>query len=358
MEDEVIGAPAEAPVTEAPVVDTPAPEAPAPETPAEPQTRRDFIAQEMKKAATNRGKHAAYQPREQGKFVPGSPKLPESAPVTPPELPLPKSLKRDYEPHWNQTPAELRQAIIEREAAFEKGAQTWKSKAEQADAILQQFQPYEWMLRNEGATPQTAIAPLLQTAAILRTGTPAQKAQSVAQVMSQFGIPIEHIQAVMGQGQSNVLDPQYNQLAHEVQSLKQNLMQQEQMQSQRAMTVIQQFAADPKNGHFAAVQDKMLALLQTPQLLGQDVQFMSEREKLQLAYDTAVRLDPQLSAQVAAQQQAETQRVLREKAQAAAQAARSAAVQVTGAPGSPLAAPVNPNDRRSVIANALKAASR
>lgn len=314
------------------------------------ESRRDVLERAFK-SPSNRGKHASLQPREQGKFS-----GPPAAPVERP--PLLKSLKKELEQHWNAAPPELLQAFAQRESDFEKGATSWKTKTEQADAVLKQFEPYQWMLQNEGATPQTAIAPLLQTAAILRTGTPAQKAQSVAQVMQQFGIPLEHIAAMFGHGpQQPALDPQYNALAQQVQSLQMAQRQQEQMQNQRVLSVIEQFAADPKNTHFGALQPKILALLQSQDLLGQDLSGLSEREKLQLAYDTAVRLDPQISSQVAAQQQAQQQEQLRAKAQAAVSTAKAAAVQVKGAPGAPLQTTVNPNDRRSVIANAMRALS-
>lgn len=359
-----LGAPAE--VVETPTETPAAPEAPvsAPTEPAssEPKTRADTIRDALNKPS-NRGKHAAYQPREQGKFAPGSPNVPkEQAPEQPqaPSRPaLLKSLKKELEPHWNAAPPELLQAFAQREADFEKGAETWKSKAAQADALLNEFQPYEWLLRQEGATPQNAIRPLLQTAALLRTGTPAQKAQAVAQTMQQFGVPLEHITAMFGHGeQSPVMDPNYNALAQQVQELRQyfaqTTQQQQAAQQQRAETVIQQFAADPANTHFAQVQDQMIALLQAPHLLGQDFHVLSERERLQRAYDAALRLDPNLSQQVIAQQQAELQRQQREKAQQAANVAKAAAVQVKGAPGAPLSPQVNPTDRASVIRNALR----
>lgn len=368
MAEELNGAPAEV-VETTTAIETPAPvESAAPvenAAPAEPTTRRETLEKAMKAAkdGTLRGQHAARQPREQGKFAPGTP-APEVKPITEPKArpALLKSLKRELEPHWNNAPQELVEAFAEREAAFERGAAQWQPKAQMADAILEQFKPYEWILKAEGATPQTAIAPLLQTAALLRTGTPQQKAQSVAQMIQQFNIPLDHLQAYLG-GQQPAADPNSH-LVQEVNNLKQMLFQttqqQEQVQNQRAMTVIQQFASDPKNAHFEAVRDKMTVLLQAPdvlmQLTGQDINYMSERERLQLAYDTALRSDPSISQQVLAQQQADSQRQVRERAQAAVHTARQAAVQVTGAPGSPLASSVNPTDRRSLIANALRAA--
>lgn len=363
--DPELGAPAEVTVipTEPPVTATPSAEAPSPspadgataKDPAKPESRRDVIERAMKNP-TNRGKHAAYQPRESGKFAPGAPQVPVSAPVVEPDLPMPKDLKKEVEAHWKTAAKELKEAVIQRHADYEKGVSQWKPRAEQADALLNEFKPYEWILKNEGTTPQAAIAPLLQTAAILRTGTPVQKAQAVASTMRQWGIPLEHIQQLLGQAQHGaLLDPQYNQLAQEVQSLRQAQQSQEQVRQQRTMTVIEQFASDIANVHFSKLQPQMLALLQTPQLLGPDAQYMSEPEKLKRAYEVALRLDPELAAQALAQQQAEAARQQREKAQAAANVAKAAAVQVRGAPGSPLQTAVNPTDRRSVIANALRA---
>lgn len=355
--------------TETPVsVAAPEPEA-KPAEPAEPKSRSDIIRDAMKASrdGTLRGQHAARQPREQGKFAgaPAQQTPAQQTPVqqaapTPDRPPLIKSLRKDLEQHWNAAPRELVEAFAKREADFERGQQTWQQKVQAAESVLEQFKPYEWMLRNEGTTPDRAIAPLLQTAAILRTGTPAQKAQSVAQVMQQFGIPMEHVQSVMGTGQAQI-DPAYNSLSAQVQHLQQAWQQTQQQQEQanqaRALSAIQQFAADPAHSFFEQVQDKMLALLQTPQLIGPDVHLMSEREKLKAAYDLAVKLDPNIASQIAAQQQAESQRQVQAKAQQAAQAARAAAVQVKGAPGAPIQTSVNPNDRASVIRNALRAAA-
>lgn len=364
MDDSVVGAPAEV-VTEAPVTETPEPTPEVKAIDAEPQSRADVLREAFNKPS-NRGKHAAYQPREQGKFAPGAPLVPKEQPVEVQRPPMPKSLRKELEPHWQQAPKELIEAFIQRDLDAERGITQYKSKAEQADALLSEFQPYEWLLRQEGATPQSAVKPLLQTAALLRTGTPAQKAQAVAQTMQQFGIPLEHIASLFGQGHApaSLSDPSINALHQEVQNLRQFIaqttQQQEQGQTQRALSVIKQFSADPKNAHLPQVQDAMMAILQSPQrslFLGNDFEVLSEREKLDRAYAWAVRQDPQLSQQIAAQQQADAERERREKAQQAANVAKAAAVQVRGAPGAPPQPAVNSNDRRSVIANALRAAN-
>jgi hypothetical protein len=235
-----------------------------------------------------------------------------------------------------------------------KGITSYKQRDAEARAITEQFAPYEWILRNEGSTPAQAIGPLLQTAALLRTGTPQQKSQAVAQMIQQFQIPLDQVAAYFGGEAPPQQDSHYNQLAQQVQQLTQHITQSQyeaQKQNEnRALSVIQQFASDPANAHFEAVQDRMLSLLQAPQVLG-DISHMSEREKLQVAYETAVRLDPQLAQSLFAQQQQSY------AAQNQVQKARQAAVQVRGAPGASVSGPVSQSDRRAVIANALRSAN-
>ena len=351
MENEVV-----APDT----IDTPAPDTPAVEAPqtapAEPQSRADTIREALTKTPTNRGKHAASQPREGGKFAPKFPNAENQAPqmADKPRAEMPNSLRLELKEHWEKAPAELQQAFAQRDADYEKGITSYKQRDAEARAITEQFAPYEWILRNEGSTPAQAIGPLLQTAALLRTGTPQQKSQAVAQMIQQFQIPLDQVAAYFGGEAPPQQDSHYNQLAQQVQQLTQHITQSQyeaQKQNEnRALSVIQQFASDPANAHFEAVQDRMLSLLQAPQVLG-DISHMSEREKLQVAYETAVRLDPQLAQSLFAQQQQSY------AAQNQVQKARQAAVQVRGAPGASVSGPVSQSDRRAVIANALRSAN-
>ena len=342
MENEVV-----APDT----AEVPAPEAPAP---AEPQSRADTIREALAKTSSDPANQSKpSQPREKGKFAPKFPTSESQAPNTPekPRVDMPKSLRLELKDHWEKAPQELQQAFAQRDADYEKGISQYKTRDAEARAITEQFAPYEWILRNEGTTPAQAIAPLLQTAALLRTGTPAQKSQAVAHMIQQFQIPIDQVSAHLGGTAPIQQDSHYNDLAQQVQQLTQHITQQ-QYQAQksnenRALSVIQQFAGDPANMHFEAVSDRMLQLLQAPQVLG-DTSQMTEREKLQLAYDTAVRLDPQLAQSLYAQQQQQSQ------AQAQVQKARTAAVSVRGAPGGSANPVINQTDRRAVIANALR----
>ena len=346
MENEVVAPDTIDPTPPEPEIKTESAEVKA-EPKAEPLSRAEVIREALKKD-TKEPKEARAE--KAPKFP--TPEKQEKPAIQAPEMP--KSLKLEMKAHWEKAPPELRQAIAQREADFERGINTYKSRDAEAKAITDLFQPYEWMLRNENATPATAIAPLLQTAALLRTGTPQQKSQAVAQMIQQFQIPLDQIASHFNGQAPQPQDNHYNQLAQQVQQLTQHITQsqyeaQKQNES-RALSVIQQFAADPANAHFEAVQDRMLSLLQAPHNLG-DTGLMSEREKLQLAYDTAIRLDPAISQQMFAQQQQNLQ------AQSQAQRAKAAAVQIKGAPSAGLTTALNQTDRRAVIANALRTAN-
>lgn len=344
MEDNLDQAVVETTVVEAPVEGTPEPQQ-AVELAPDPKDRAALIRDQFDKA-NNRGRHAAFQNRgDGGKFAAGKVQSPvaQSEPV---EIPLPKSLKREYEQHWQQTPAELRKALAEREEAFNRGLERlteYKTQAEQAQEILREFEPYQWILRNEQTTPAKAVSALLRTAAVLRTGTPVEKAQAVAQVMQQYQIPMQTI-AQMANGQAMPMqDPYLSQLSQQIQQLQaERQMERDQIASQtrqRALTEVERFAADPKNAHFEKVQDTMLALLQSPGVLGLS-EWASERDKLQAAYDAAIRLNPELAPQ--ATQQRNIQQV------------RRAAVQVSGSPsGGTQPLPVDVKDRRALIKNAM-----
>lgn len=342
-----------APQPAVPEVPAQAPEV-APAAPTEPLSRRDSIRQEF--AKTNRGQHAQHQPREQGKFA-GPPALPpplSPAPVAPAvQRPaMPKAYKLELQKHWEAIPPEFATAVHQRELDAERGIQPLKARAQEADAIFNELKPYDAMIRAEGGTPQTAIRDLLQTAALFRTGQPLEKAQAVLGIMQRYGISPQHLQQVLsGQAVQPAQDPRYTQLAQTVEQLTQRFTKDDERVEQQRITAIQKFADDPANAHFAAVQERMLALLQNPQALGIDVSAMNDQEKLKAAYDAAIRLDPALYLAVQAAQTATQQ------TKTHVQQAKAAAVQLKpGAPASGPAPAVNPKDRRALIKATLAAA--
>ncbi len=366
MEDTTNTAVVDTPIIDAPAATdapTTAPE-PAKEFPKPNETLRDTIRRAIKTPPPV-GKE---RPRDvqSGKFVPANPAAPApqqnvvpaapSAPVAaaPPPVVrpnMPKSLRMELQPHWEKSPQELQQAIIERESAFERGVAPLKEKAAQADRLLKQFQPYESMLKSVGSTPESAISEMLQFASIVNTGTAAQKAQALATTIRRSGVPLQHIQQFLsGQAAPQPMqNPQYNDLAQQVESLKAALDAQ---QIRQVNEVIKNFSARPANKYFNALEDRISAFLQYPATLGVDTSQMNEEQLLEAAYQAAIRLDPEISRQVAAEQQANAQ------ARQQIEQSRNAAVLVHGAPESAPRAEPNRNDLRAVIKSAMRTAQR
>src|SRR5262245_40850649 len=133
MEETQVQAPLETPAPPA-VTPDPAPAAVV-DAPKEGESLRETLTRNMKKD----------RPRVNGRFAPANPATPpaNAAPATavpelvpqtpaapvPPRPAMPKSLRLELQPHWDAAPDELRNAIIEREAAGEKGIAPLKDKA-------------------------------------------------------------------------------------------------------------------------------------------------------------------------------------------------------------------------------------
>jgi len=270
---------------------------------------------------------------------------------------MPKSLRKELEAHWNTAHPELAAAVHQRQLDYEKGVQPLKEAKAQLDEILNEFKPYEWLMRNENVTPKAAINELMRVAGLFRTGTPVQKAQAIAHFMQQFSIPFEHVQRMLGSslpanGQPQTADPRLNPLVEHLQQMNHTvttLQQQWQQQSEaRALSAIQQFATT--HPEFDAVSERMLTLLQSPQILGVDAS-AGEQERLQAAYDMACRLDPAVQARI------EAAKASAQQAHQKVTQSKAAAVQVRGAPASGPQPAVNPQDRRALIKNAMSRAS-
>ena len=356
-----------------------APAAPAETAPQKapepPKTRREAIERAVKAASNPQpGKTlreqmiekgvlrpAGEQPRApDGKFAPAAPQAAPAAkaPAAPAlaALALPKALKAELGGAWSKADRTLQEAFTKYIDDAGKGIEKYRTAAQAGEALLAEFKPYEATLRAEGATPQTAMRSLLNTAYVLRTGTPAQKAMLVAQTMQQFGVPVETLAAVLqgGQpaaGQAGGADPRYTQLAAQVQELSQQLAGRE---TQHYVSVAEAFGKTKP--HWDLLKPHVAAILSRGEIEG--AEHMSETEILEAAYNRAASQYPVISqAQAEAQRQAAL-KAERDKANAAAAAARAASVQVTGAPGGAAAPAFDPKDRRSVLKHAMANVAR
>ncbi len=92
--------------------------------------------------------------------------------------------------HWNTLPEGVRNEVIKREREVSQ-AMTRSTTARQFQQKFDQaIQPFMGFIAAEKSDPIQATVNMMQTAALLRTGTKSQKAELVAHVIRQHGIDL------------------------------------------------------------------------------------------------------------------------------------------------------------------------
>jgi len=237
----------------------------------------------------------------------------------------PKGLSLEAREAWADVPDAVKSEIAKREQDYSNGIQQYANNAKRAEAMDQTLRPYQQFFQVNGGAGQT-IEGLLQTGSVLQMGTPQQKAQTVANIIKQFGVDITALDGMLVgapvskemQAQQQVQDMVNQQLQPIQQQLQQ--YQQREMQEQQAMqaemgNTIQQFANDPANEFYSDVQGDMADIMDMAAARGQKL-------GLKEAYDKACLMHPTIS-----------QITQNRQAQAAVQQKRQAASSIYGGPG-------------------------
>jgi hypothetical protein len=261
-----------------------------------------------------------------GASTPEQPALP-AAQEAKPEAALapPNGWTAEAKAKWHELPPEIMAAVQKREQDIAKFTSTRDEHASFGKEVYQTVQPYLAQIQAEGGTPTSAIKSLLNTAYVLRTGSPEQKRQLLLQTAAQFGVDLGTPQAQPGAVPGlETLQQRLDRLEHERQ--QERAAEQNRLQAE-VQTEIETFAADPKHPHYEAVKGHMSALI--AQGLAKD---------LQDAYDQAVWARPDTRATLAAQQRAEEEQKRRAEAKQRAEDAKRKNVSITGGPGNTAAA--------------------
>jgi hypothetical protein len=223
--------------------------------------------------------------------------------------------------HWVKLPPEVQQLIDSREQEVHKGFTRQDDERAFGREMHKAVQPYLQLIQSEGGTPARAVSNLLQTAALLRTGTPEQKTQAIMNVVRAFNvqIPGSDGKPVESNAEIAALREQVSRMENYIQQRHWN----EQQQTQASIeSEIETFASDPKNAHFETVKADMAALLKE-----------GRAKDLQDAYDKAMWAHPDLRGQLLAEREREAEQKKQEEIRAKAQAAKRKAISIVGAPG-------------------------
>lgn len=227
---------------------------------------------------------------------------------------------------WHELPPEVTAAIAKREQDVAKLSGKMDDERGFGREMQRVVQPYLAQIHAEGGTPAGAVQSLLNTAYVLRTGSPEQKRAAILGVAQQFNVDLGSPN--FPPAANNQAPPELRALQQQVAQLQGVLTQGQQAQAQathqQALQEVEAFAADPANAYFDEVKADVAALLKGGRAKG-----------LKEAYDMACWAHPDVRTTVLAQQRAEDEQKRTQAERTRVEEARRKAVSVVGSPGSP-----------------------
>lgn len=213
-----------------------------------------------------------------------APKPEDNAPQVQ-EVGAPKTWSKEALQEWATLPARAQQEILKREEDFLKGITMYKEKAElgsRYDSVVDPFRP---ILQAENIDPVQLFQSFASNHYLLSRGTPEQKVELAAQLISGYGVDFQQLVHRIGDRMLAPVDPRVAQLEAEVRELRQGhqsrQQQEQQALEQRLAQEVESFANDPANIYF----NDLVADIQQIFAAGQ-------ASTLKEAYDKAVYLNP------------------------------------------------------------------
>jgi sulfur carrier protein ThiS len=217
-----------------------------------------------------------------------------AAPVAPEALKAPQSWKPAAREKWAGLPPEAQSEVLRREKEVAVSLQQAAQAKQQWGQFEQTVQPYAAMIQAEGGDVMATVGSLLQTAAALRTAPAGHKAALIANVIRQFGVPIEALAAALdgqpvpqGQAQQQQsFDP--NQLAQRIEQQVMQRFTQQRTQAMQSKVATEIDSFGQKNEFFSDVRHDMADILEMAAKRGLT---LSPEE----AYARACALHPEVS---------------------------------------------------------------
>lgn len=234
------------------------------------------------------------------------------------KIDAPVALSGAIKAKWHELPEDVRAEWSKRENDIHQMMTRHDGELRLGREMKEVVSPYMAIIQAEGGTPAGAVRDLLNTAYVLRTGSPQQKAQLLKQVAEQYGVDL-------GQAQpQEQIHPVIAQMQQELQTLRQQANPeviekrlQEKMEYATIQSEVNAFAANPANKHFDQVKAFMAPLLASGQA-----------KDIQEAYDMACYANPAIRSTLLAEQNA----ALEAKRKAELKAKKQASASVTGSP--------------------------
>ena len=284
----------------APDAPTPAPApAPAPDAaPAPAAAPAGAVPDAPAAAAPAHGERNPFAPAEGLVAKQAAPTpAPEAAPA-PEALRAPASWKAGLREHWTKLAPDVQNEIVRREREIAENMRGAAEVRKFQDRFMEVASPYRHIIEAEGADPIKAFHDYLKTATLLRTGSPAIKAQALAGIIQQFGVPLEQLDAalvaaIQGRPQQLQQPPQQSlqqppqQPQFRDPRLDQLLAQAAAARAESVRAEVEAFGSDGKHEFFNDVRGTMADLMDAAEKRG-------VRMGLQDAYDRACLIEPEV----------------------------------------------------------------
>lgn len=224
---------------------------------------------------------------------------PGAAPAPATERAIPERLKARFGEKWQALPLEIRDTFHEYESNIGRLAHRYGKDAKAWNDSQAVFAPYADMVRQEGGDFNGALSNLLETARILRQGSPEQKIVLLRQTAQMFGVPLEQLTGNVAVNEDAV--HRLNQLERE--NLTNRAAQTHNAQ-QQVTSELETFTSDPANVYLQepGYMETMAALIKGGKAEGlqdayQKAAWLHERPRqLEIARQNQQRLEQSRSA--------------------------------------------------------------
>jgi hypothetical protein len=221
---------------------------------------------------------------ESGKFAKKeTAEEPTEEPTKEPTLSAPQSWSGPMKERWKELAPDFQAEILRRENDTHKMVTSHDGELRLGREMKDVISPYMPIIQAEGGNPAQAVQGLLNTAYLLRTGTPERKVQLLQEIARTYDIPMGGVQQQSPNDYVQRLESKIQQLEQQVNPETVKSLLQGEMENVRIQSEINAFAANTANKHFESVKAAMAPLLASGQA-----------KDLQEAYDMACWASPSI----------------------------------------------------------------
>jgi len=134
---------------------------------------------------------------------------------------------------WANTPPAVKETITKREAEMQSVMQESAQSRQFSQNFEQSMHPFQGLFAGQGVDALTGLNEIMQTAAPLYGGSPQQKAETVAQLIQQFGVDIGTLDDLLVGNQAAPLTPEMQGMQDQINNMGSFIQQQQQGQQQQ-----------------------------------------------------------------------------------------------------------------------------